>query len=248
MNHVQNLQPRCRCRTRLEGAFSLIELLAVVVIIGLMFAVVVPSMLSALNATRLTQSGDEVFGMINQAQQLASSKGRPIEVRFYRSGTGSAGSLGDGGEVNGYTGVMVVAYYLAGEPDPDNMARPLAAPISVVEFGGIIKLPSSVLIHEGDLSTLISDAPVKEVGASSGAQMKVRRSTGLVDFALASIFTSYSSFLCLPEGTNLSPAGNKRWFVTLVSERDVDSAAAKIKNFVTIQIDPVTGLLSLYRP
>lgn len=228
--------------------FSLIEMLVVLVIMGMLFAVVVPTMVEALNGTRITQSGDEFYGLISQAQQMSSAKGHPVEVRFYRAGDGGeSGSTDEQGDTIGYRGLIILSHYFAGEPNPDNLAVSLTSPLSVAEFGGIHSIPTSFVINEG-LSTLINDAPIKGTGSGGAGAIKVRTSTGLTDLNLPSNWGEYVGFLCLPEGTNLNPGDDQRWYLTFVEARNATAAAAGLKNFYTIQIDPVTGRLSAYRP
>jgi hypothetical protein len=57
---------------------------------------------------------------------------------------------------------------------------------------------------------------------------------------------NYRAFLCLPESTDLNAGSN--WFVTLLQENDAQLSPNEVKNFYTIQIEPVTGRLMSYRP
>ena len=67
------------------------------------------------------------------------------------------------------------------------------------------------------------------------------------DLKIPGVGTSYKylAFRFKPDGqTNLDPGEN--WFVTVVSSLTPDSELPK--NFTTVQIDPVTGNVRLYRP
>lgn len=60
---------------------------------------------------------------------------------------------------------------------------------------------------------------------------------------------TYHSFRFKPDGsTNLDPSRAGGWFVTLRPESAELKANGLPANFVTIQIDPVTGLLRQFRP
>lgn len=64
-------------------AFTLIELMVVVAIVGLMLALATPGISQALAANRLTAAGEGLLFKVSLAQQLAVTENRPVELRFY---------------------------------------------------------------------------------------------------------------------------------------------------------------------
>jgi prepilin-type N-terminal cleavage/methylation domain-containing protein len=62
--------------------FTLIDTIAVVAIIGIVSAIAVPTMISAVDSTRLAQSAREVERELQIAKSRAVGKGRPIRIRF----------------------------------------------------------------------------------------------------------------------------------------------------------------------
>jgi len=64
-------------------AFTLVEMLVVVGIIGLLLALGTPYMVGALQANRLTTAGEEMMFKISSAQQIAMSENRSVELRLY---------------------------------------------------------------------------------------------------------------------------------------------------------------------
>jgi uncharacterized protein (TIGR02596 family) len=64
-------------------AFTLIELMVVVVIAGLLLALATPGLSRALAANRLTAAGEGLLFKVSLAQQLAVTENRPVELRFY---------------------------------------------------------------------------------------------------------------------------------------------------------------------
>ena len=69
---------------RSAAAFTLIEMLVVIVVIGLLLATAAPSLLGSMNASRVTQAGETIAGFLSNAQSRANGNSRPVEIRFYR--------------------------------------------------------------------------------------------------------------------------------------------------------------------
>ena len=65
-------------------AFSLVELLIVIVIIGIITGFAVPAITGMLKSSQLTQASGQLVDTVALARQTAMSKNRAIEVRFYR--------------------------------------------------------------------------------------------------------------------------------------------------------------------
>lgn len=227
--------------------FTLIEMLAVLGIIGVVAAIAAPAVLGVINSTRITQAGDEISGLISQAQQIAVSESRPVEVRFYRMQDGRA--VGDDVQPQ-YRGIMIVKYYQTGEPDPRSPAGvPLGAPLAVADFGGIYRLPNGIEISESRVLSSIMDLPEISAsgqgGGNSAAEIVTKRGGQFMPMEVPEA-TAFRSFLCLPESTDLSSSNT--WFVTLIQNNERDRGPSDLKNFYTIQIEPVTGRLMTYRP
>lgn len=71
-------------KRRVMSGFSLVELMVVVAIIAIIFALVVPSVGSLLAASTLTSAGQAVVDQVGLARQLASTQSSAMEVRLIR--------------------------------------------------------------------------------------------------------------------------------------------------------------------
>ena len=65
-------------------AFSLVELLIVVAIVGILMGLAIPAFTSVAQNTALMRGGDDVANMVVQAAQEARTRNRNVEVRFIK--------------------------------------------------------------------------------------------------------------------------------------------------------------------
>jgi len=68
-----------------RGAFSLIELLAVIALLGLLIALTVPALETVLENGRLAQATTQVVSALSLAAGKASAENRPVTVRLIRA-------------------------------------------------------------------------------------------------------------------------------------------------------------------
>lgn len=66
-----------------HGAFTLVELLIVVGIIGLLASLAMGGLNNVLRSTKLTTAAQLVADQMNVARQTATARNLPVEVRFY---------------------------------------------------------------------------------------------------------------------------------------------------------------------
>jgi prepilin-type N-terminal cleavage/methylation domain-containing protein len=65
-----------------ERGFSLIDMMAVIVVMGILAAVTVPTMIASLDRLKLGQAAREVERELHMAKSRAVSKGRAMRIRF----------------------------------------------------------------------------------------------------------------------------------------------------------------------
>lgn len=232
-------------RSRLSagtGAFTLLELLLTVLVIAVLLAVMVPTMTDTMAANRLTNAGDQLYSLLSQAQQIASTEGRPVEVRFYKHlPTDTPGSR------ISYRTVVLMRHYDAGEPSPfpSEAGTVLQAPINV-HHGETLILPEGVVIaSSSNASTLLTLPEPADDGNSS-----FKLGDGRVEYKFPAERPEYRSFIFGINNTNLPSNPSDRWFVTLIYETDEEKGTpiAAVDNYYCLQVDPVNGRITSYRP
>ena len=77
-----------RTPQRSRVGFTLIELLLVVVLVGILLAVAVPSVGRTINRDRVLRSATVVQGMLDEASQMAARRRSPVVIQ-YNAGTGA---------------------------------------------------------------------------------------------------------------------------------------------------------------
>jgi uncharacterized protein (TIGR02596 family) len=97
---------------RRRSAFSIIELLVVVGIIGVLMVLMLPAVSSLMRSSDLTRAGQMLADQVNLARQMASAQSTVIEVRLI--------------EIPGRTGYTGIQIWKADSTGTPKAARPLA--------------------------------------------------------------------------------------------------------------------------
>lgn len=211
------------CRPRCSG-FSMIELLAVMAVMGLLATFVAPSIQSMVCGTQLTQGAQILTDNLALARQAALARNHTVEVRLFQYGDpGVPGEKADDPDSGKYRALQIIDVS-AGD----------------VPLTKVIRLPDSIEIDASSTySSLISSA--------SAGDSAPRMSTGAAETtAIPRAGTNYNfiAFKFKPGGsTNLAAASS--WFLTL---RNIQNEDGPLENFVTIQIDPINGHVRSFRP
>ncbi|SDU02976.1 Verru_Chthon cassette protein D [Verrucomicrobium sp. GAS474] len=69
---------------RRAGGFTLVEILVVLVIMGLLAGMSLPSFLRMVRVSKFNAAGRQVIDQCNLARQTSQTRGLPVEVRFYK--------------------------------------------------------------------------------------------------------------------------------------------------------------------
>lgn len=207
------------------SGFTLVEMLTVMAVILILVAVIGPAFTTIARGPLLTQASDEIVGLLNLAQQTAAARNQTVAVRFYQYADASAGESTTSADNGRYRAAQL---FLVNE---DGTVSPLRA---------VVTFPLGIIADSGaTLSTLLTDSFVKKKWTPNDpTQPSIPR---------AGLKYNCCEFRFRPDGsTNLSPASN--WFVTLHNNIDGDARSSPPPNYVTIQIDPINGTSSVYRP
>ena len=216
---------RIGCPTRLgtlrSRAFTLIELLAVIAVIGLITATTVPMLFSTMKANRLSAAGEELVNRISLAQQMAVSRNHEIELRFYHYPDPE-----DPASKDHYRATLIAQP----APDPD-------APGSVetIVLSDMSYLRNGIVIaNDETLSPILKEATRNDY---PDADNRIRGGTA-----------HYKTIRFFPDGSCDVILVTNQAYLTVVEERDFAAAGGIPKNFFAVQVDHYTSRAITYRP
>jgi len=207
-------------RKRRSG-FSMVELLVVLGIIGIMAALVIPSIGPLMRSYNLNRGASMLADELSYARQSALTKNADVEVRFYQVGSTT------------YTANLpfqAFRCYLSTTNQPLDQIKFLPNPIVVVSMADPANSPTtfSPMLDATTYSTVLTTGQETLPGGTTP--------------------TAYVSFkFRATGGTNLVPV-TSTWYLTLCAQNAPTNANGLPSNYVSLQVDPVTGTLRTYRP
>ncbi len=232
-----------RTFTPWKRAFSLVELLVVVAVIAIVAGFAVPAVTTMVRGSQLSQSSQLLSDQVALCRQLALSRNRPMQIRFYKfADTETPGEVADTPDSGAFRAFQIFEVFENGA----------AVPVNKIQ-----RLPNNVIINEGKFSTIIQkECQRPRIGKGQTSDLK-DSDPEMPDTSVKKNYY-YMAVLFKPDGsTDLptlgtpvgSPTVGDRWYITLHGTNEKGNGAADIpKNYFTMQIDPVTGTTRSYRP
>lgn len=228
-----------------RAGFTLIEMLAVVALIGVVITFAVPAISTMLQGSQMTQAGQQLHDSFLLGRQLAVSTSRPVEVRFYKYGDpDTPGEAFDKPESGKWRAIQLFTVLESG----------VAVPIT---DRPMFRFPKGVILHDTEYSTLLNEELRPHVEATTDATAPELP----VDINNKKVGRNYwyTSFRYLPDGsTDLPPFAvqgggeasegtRDQWYVSMIGLEQAGKELRTI-NFYTVQVDPISGTLKSFRP
>jgi len=225
-------------------AFTIIELLAVIAVITVVIVFAVPAATSIMRGSQLTQGSQVLNDHLGYARQLALSKNRAIEVRFYRFGDPET----PGEDVTDPTTGKWRAFQI----------------FQVLENGAVVpesemkRLPRIVIMDPDRYSTLLNEDMLGQLKLGKDDATAPELPVKVADREVGKNY-QYRSFRFLPDGsTDLPPRAKKNggttspneadtWYVTLIGLGDEGKEIGTM-NYYTLQLDAISGVTKVFRP
>ncbi|SDU29376.1 Verru_Chthon cassette protein D [Verrucomicrobium sp. GAS474] len=210
---------------RSAGAFSLIELLIVMAIMGTLALMALPAFNRVVTASNLSSGGRALVDQINLARQTAMARSSQVEFRLYRLPDASLPGSQSPAQYRAFQAFVITQ----GGTATNAVARPIFLPKSII----FLASPS--------VSSLLPEAPGTAPALVSGERAGTRFN-GYQPSAY-----DYMVFHFNPDGsTDLDPTAS--WYISLAFEKAPLGANGVPSDFITIQIDPLSGRARSFRP
>lgn len=203
-----------------RSAFSMVELLVVIAIIALLTLLSMPAFEQMVKSSRVTMGGRAIIDELILAQQTALSRSMPVEVRFYKLPA-------------------------LNQPPTSAPAAYRAVQAFYVENTGLKPLGKVLYLPPG--LSIVEDAAKSSLLAESGGPL-IDPTEHPGDMSLPNYGTNYRfrSFRFRTNGeTDMTDAPA---FITLAMQHEKTVSGDLPANFLTLQIDPVSGRVRVFRP
>lgn len=211
-------------------AFSLIELMIVLGIVGLLLAFAAPNLFSLINANSLSGEGTLLRNQFTYAQQLAVSKSADVEVRFFHMDAPEEAMT-----EKAYRAYQLFQYNTDGELVPISQFFRIRPPVQINERLSSLLKESSGTAEDEKYGFISPRRDTGQAPIGEGGEM---------------VSTSYMAFRFRPDGSTDLPnrsSGSDTWYLTLVQGEGAASSD-RPDNYFCLQVNPYNGQISEFRP
>lgn len=219
-----------RPSTSERRAFSLIEMMIILGLVGLLLAFAAPNLFSLLGSTSLSGEGTLIENQLTLAQQLAVSKSADVEVRFFRLADESAAQIDEA-----FRAFQLFQFNNEGDMIPVSQFFRIRAPVAINE--GLSTILTTGRGSETDVRFGFSSPREGQYNAPAGPGGSL-------------IPTEFIAFRFRPDGSTDLPyraEGEDTWYLTLVQGEGANENNDP-DNYVCLQINPYNGQISQFRP
>ena len=226
---------RCRC----PRAFSLVEMLVVMAIMGILLFLTIPASMSLQQSSNLNLAGQAVADEIASGRQFAAGSNRVVEVRFLAPTNWS--SLGP------YTGFHAIQLFAL--PNESGSATSTATYSQLaVPVDRLITLPDGIEISGNSTLSPLLHTPI------AAAQNTTNPAVPYVFFYIRPAgnvtVTGTAPGSSSSTATDTEDSAGSRapsYFFTILPVR-FDANSTVPVNYLTLQVNPDTGRTQTYRP
>ncbi len=212
-------------------AFSLIEMLIVLGVVGLLLAFAAPNLFSLISSSSLTGEGTLLENQLSLAQQQAISKSADVELRFFKLADESAAHTEEA-----YRAYQLFQFNTEGD---------------MIPISSFFRIRPPAAIHD-KLSTLLQPASGSRTDTKFGfTSPREGQYEAPVGPGGTKQLAPYVGFRFRPDGSTDLPfrSGNTKdtWYITLV-QGDGALNSSQPDNYVCLQVNPYNGQVSQFRP
>lgn len=220
---------RSRFRSR---AFSLIELMVVLGVVGLLMAFAAPNLFSLISSSTLTGEGQVLRNQLTYAQQIAISKSADVEVRFFLMADPSSARTEET-----FRAFQLFQYNADGQLAPISQYFRVRAPVAVHPALSTLLDPraNSRASDDKKYGILAPTSGMAEAPSGEGGRLQT---------------TKYVAFRFRPDGSTDLPhrtGSQDTWYITLVQGEGALQSRTP-DNFLCLQVNPYNGQVSEFRP
>jgi uncharacterized protein (TIGR02596 family) len=203
--------------------FTLVEVLIVITVMLLLLTIAGSGVGGMLDSLRMKEAIETVRSTMEQARQSAMISNKEITVRIYK--------LKDEFGVENWSEIEFGVAKLVTDPDAPGYEDPTVPGYKpkFERIRSVERLPHGMIFHPASTYSQLIDSAQSDL--ESGIDGNERQ---------------YIAFRFGPDGRCNLPA-NKKWTLTLVKESDLKDSGLP-PNYATMQLDPATARVRIYRP